>query len=103
MFLANVLVRMAFALSPTQMIFVSTFGPSSSIIALMYLTTDEWMPPHRPRSDDMAMTRWLGLDLSCSISAFSKKALAPAPYWRAGFSSLSALAYLAADTIFMDF
>jgi len=68
------LCRMALALSPTIMSLVSMLEPSSSTIALMYLTTDEWIPPQRPRSEDIATTKWLGFALSCAISAFSKKA-----------------------------
>merc|ERR1712080_563477 len=55
--------------------------------------------PHKPRSDEIAIIRWLGLESSVFNSAVSKKAWAPRPYTLAGFNSLSARAYLEADTM----
>src|SRR2546421_13118715 len=94
------LASISFALSPIVMILTLDLSDSSAIYALILLDTEEWTPPQSPRSDVRAIMRVPGL--SSFNSNFSLKSPAPSPKGRAALRSLSALAYLAADTIFID-
>ncbi len=68
--------RMILTLSPTMTKPVVPSLGCSARAALMDLAIPEWMPPHRPLSEETAITRWLGFLSSGSgrTSAFSNRA-----------------------------
>merc|ERR1711915_716160 len=100
-----VLCSRPLSLSPTFTTMTSL--PASvrlAISLLINLATPEWIAPQSPRSEVTPTMRcFAALSSGALISAFSYRARAPVPYTRAGFSCLSARAYFAAATIFMDF
>ena len=50
---------MVLALSPHTINLVFT-PAESAVLARMALEIPEWIPPQRPRSEEIAMIKWLG-------------------------------------------
>ena len=75
MFLRQYRCMIVRILSPTHTMLVVESAARSAMVARMDLPTLEWIPPQRPRSEDIAMIRWFGLRSSVTTSAFSNKAV----------------------------
>jgi hypothetical protein len=64
------LASMSLALSPIVMILILLAFGSVFIMALIFLATDEWTAPQRPRSEVKAINRVPGFCSSFARSAF---------------------------------